>query len=74
MALRGTMKLYFSDETGKTFNISFTNADLETSAADIKLAANTIADSVIASTASEEGTLEFLQATGMVESVLATGD
>lgn len=72
MALRGTMKLYFSDATGKTFNISFTNADLETSAADIKLAANTIADSVIA--ALDDGDLEFMQATGMVESVLATGD
>lgn len=72
MALRGTMKLYYSTVDGKTFNLQFTNADLEAAPSDIKLAAAMIADSVI--TGQGDNDLEFMQATGMVESILAEAD
>ena len=72
MSKRGTMKLYFTDATGTSFNLSFTNAELETPASDIRLAAATIADSVIAAASGQD--LEFVQATGMVESVLAEAE
>ena len=72
MVNKGTMTFYYSDYAGETVKFQFTTADLETPAAEIKSAATLFGSSVVSGLDDEP--LIFRQATGVIETVLATAE
>ncbi len=70
--MRGNMKFYYANKQGETFNISFPNADYDTAPEDIRAAGQIIGASVLSGSSGEYDPLRFIQATGTIETVLAS--